>query len=295
MKTSWFYDMKKRLLILILITVLLVGCTPENPVQIAATTLPVWEFTAELCKGTELSVSRLITENVSCLHDYSLQVKQVRAIESAEAVVCVGAGFEESMIDVLDHASKGIDASVGVELHCDNHQGHSGGHNHEYDPHIWLSPKNAILMCTNICRELCNLYPEYTLTFQSNLISLTDRLNALQCYGEETLKNLSCRELITFHDGFAYFAGSFDLHILRAIEEESGSEASAQELVELVDLVNSHHLPAVFTEVNGSNAAADVIAQETVVKVYSLDMAISGESYFNAMYRNIDTIKEALG
>lgn len=29
--------------------------------------------------------------------------------------------------------------------------------------------------------------------------------------------------------------------------------------------------------------------------VCSLDMAMSGDSYFDAMYRNIDIIKEALG
>jgi len=54
-------------------------------------------------------------------------------------------------------------------------------------------------------------------------------------------------------------------------------------------------LPAVFTESNGSVSAADIIAAETNISVYSLDMAMGGDSYFEAMYHNIDTIKEALG
>ena len=45
----------------------------------------------------------------------------------------------------------------------------------------------------------------------------------------------------------------------------------------------------------GSTSAAGVISRETGVAVYSLDMAMAGDSYFDAMYRNIDTIKEALG
>ena len=109
------------------------------------------------------------------------------------------------------------------------------------------------------------------------------------------LRDLSCRELLTFHDGFAYFAQSFDLEIVKAVEEESGSEASAQTLIELIELVETHHLPAVFTERNGSMAAAHMIAQETGVQVYSLDTAMSGDSYFDAMYHNIVTLKEALG
>ena len=40
---------------------------------------------------------------------------------------------------------------------------------------------------------------------------------------------------------------------------------------------------------------AEMIAAETGCKLYALDMAMSGDSYFTAMYHNIDTIKEALG
>ena len=79
------------------------------------------------------------------------------------------------------------------------------------------------------------------------------------------------------------------------MEEESGSEASAGELIELTKLVREYSLPAVFAEVNGSTAAARIICAETGAKRYTLDMAMSGESYFTAMYHNIDTIKEALG
>jgi ABC-type Zn uptake system ZnuABC Zn-binding protein ZnuA len=119
-------------------------------------------------------------------------------------------------------------------------------------------------------------------------------LDDLQAYGEQNLKNLTSRNLITFHDGFSYFAESFELHILKAVEEESGSEASAKELIELINLVEESKLPAIFTETNGSTSAAEIIAEETGVKVYALDMAMAGNSYFEAMYHNIDTIKEAL-
>ena len=120
-------------------------------------------------------------------------------------------------------------------------------------------------------------------------------LDALQCYGEAALSDLGCRELVTFHDGFSYFAQAFDLTILEAVEEESGSEASAQELIELINLVEKKSLPAIFTESSGSTSAAGVISRETGCGLYTLDMAMSGDSYFDAMYHNIDTIKEALG
>lgn len=295
--------MKRFCALLCLLILLCCGCgTRELPAQVAATTLPVYEFTTRLCHGTGITVTRLVTESVSCLHDYSLNVRQVKAAESAEFIVISGAGLEEFMEDIL-HDKQLADASFGISLLCpeeaeehDHDHGDHGheGHHHEEDPHIWLSPANAKIMAQNICDGLGRRYSAYSSIFQSNLQALLQKLDALQTYGEETLTNLSNRELITFHDGFAYFAHSFDLHILEAVEEESGSEASAKELKHLIGLVRDHQLAAIFTERNGSESAANVIARETGIPVFQLDMAMSSKDYFKSMYDNINTIKEAL-
>ena len=292
--------MKKTaiLLCLALVLALLPGCASEPPAQIAATTLPVYEFTRELCAGTPLTVTRLVTEQVSCLHDYSLNVRQVKAAEAAEVLVISGGGLEDFMEDLLTGRPL-IDASEGIVLLCgeeheEEHE-HDHGHSHEQDPHIWLSPVLAQQMARNICVGLTARYPDCGPIFEKNLASLLEKLEELQQYGEETLSALSCREMITFHDGFAYFADAFGLTILEAVEEESGSEASAGELIHLIGLAREHSLPAIFTERNSSASAASVISRETGARVFELDMAMAGDSYFDAMYRNIDVIKEALG
>lgn len=302
----------KKCLILLLILALFTGCSPkEPPAQIAATTLPVYEFTAALCEGTPLTVTRLVTEEVSCLHDYSLNVRQVKAAEAAEIIVVSGAGLEAFMDDLLLNKTA-IDASQGIHLLApEEHHHHHGeqeespeshhveevshsGHHHEEDPHIWLSPVRAAEMSENICAGLSLQYPEYQDIFKTNLSSLRSSLEALQHYGENTLSGLSCRDLITFHDGFAYLADAFGLTILDAIEEESGSEASAKELIHMIEEVEHHQLPAIFTEKSGSVSAAGIISRETGAKSFALDMAMTGNSYFDAMYHNIDTLKEAL-
>lgn len=288
----------KKILCLLSLCLLLTGCaSQELPAQVAATTLPVYEFTVRLCEGTPITVTRLVTESVSCLHDYSLNVRQVKAAEAAETIVISGAGLEDFLDDVLLNADT-IDASQGIELLCGeedhSHEESHEGHHHEEDPHIWLSPANAGIMVQNICAGLTQRYPEYEETFQRNEEGLLSDLEALRSYGEEALASLRCRELISFHDGFSYFAESFDLTILEAVEEESGSEASAKELIHLIEEVEYHQLSAIFTEKNGSASAAEIIARETGCAVYTLDMAMAGDSYFDAMYHNIDTIKEAL-
>ena len=103
--------------------------------------------------------------------------------------------------------------------------------------------------------------------------------------------------LITFHDGFQYFAKAFDLPLLAAIEEEAGSEASAKEIQEITALVKEYHLPIIFTEVNGSDATAQAIARETGCAVGQLTMIMDGpedgtlqDNYYSALKDNVAAI-----
>ena len=84
---------KISLLWVVILLVGLAGCAaPHSTPQIMATTKPVYDFTSRLCDGTDISVGLLINESVSCLHDYSLSVDQVRNAEAAEVIVVSGGG-----------------------------------------------------------------------------------------------------------------------------------------------------------------------------------------------------------
>lgn len=290
-------SMKKFLIaiVLLLSIVPVSGCSRQANAQIVATTKPVYDFTSALCQNTDLNVSLLVSEKLSCLHDYTLQVHQMRAIESAELLILSGAGLEDFLEDALANADHVIDSSEGIILHCADHSHHGEEHHHEHDPHIWLSVENARSMAQNIYRGLLQKYPQYQSVFEKNLFDLTVQFDQLDSYGKETLSQLSTDQLITFHDGFSYFADYWGLHILHSLEEESGSEASAAELKELIRLVRDNEIPAIFVEENGSTSAAYTVAQETGIRVYALNMGMSGNDYFEVMYSNIDTIREALG
>lgn len=292
----------KKLLTVLLVLLLLSGCAPAPQAQIAATTLPVYQFTLRLTAGTDLQVTRLVTENVSCLHDYTLTVRQMRSIEGAEVIVLSGAGLEEFLGDALSSAETVIDSSAGIPLLEGGYHHHHEGeevqeehhHEHEHDPHIWLSPACAMEQAKNICAGLSARYPEYAPIFEENLSGLLSDLQTLEDYGKAQLSGLSSREILTFHDGFSYLAHEFGIEIVEAIEEESGAEASAKELIHLVEEVRHHDIRAIFVEENGSGSAASIIAAETGVSLSKLSMAMSGDDYFEAMYANIDALKEAL-
>ena len=104
---------------------------------------------------------------------------------------------------------------------------------------------------------------------------------------------------VSIRAGFASFTISAesaeDYPELPDVNTGKAIKIPQKELKEMITLVREHQLPALFAERSGSVSAADIIARETGAAVYNLDMAMAGEDYFQAMYHNIDTIKEALG
>ena len=282
--------MKRRIFAILLALCLLSGCADGSraaQADILATTAPMAQIAGAVTAGSGLTVGTLISEPVSCLHDYALSVAQMEAVEQAKLVVCSGAGLEDFMGDALAGCETVIEASAGLEL--------LPGEEGEADPHVWLAPENMIAMTRTVEAALAGLYPAQAALFAENADVLCRQLEELQTYGEEQLAELTCRKLVTFHDGFAYFARAFGLEIAAAMEIEAGSEPSARELEEIIRLIQAQDIPAVFTEINGTADAAELVARETGCAVFSLDTAIRTTNYLSAMRRNIDTIKEALG
>lgn len=301
--------MKRNILALWLAALLLLsGCgqspePEEGQVHILATTYPVYLFTTALTEGVEgIQVSLLVNSQTSCLHDYTLTVQDMRAIEGADIIVMNGAGLEEFMDDALAQSEAAvIDCSAGMELLPTlEHHGHDGhDHEEEYDPHFWMAPDKAEKMIKTIARALMDLDPNHAETYEGYYQIPFCVWDHFQLSYSKDIEAVAGKPLITFHDGFQYFADAFDLELVKAIEEEEGATASAAEIKEVVSLIEKYDIPAIFVEKNGSRATADVIARETGCGVYELDMLMSGngsgiQAYLDAMDQNIKTILEAL-
>ena len=299
--------MKKffTLLPLVLVCSMLSSCDTDPPaetdgMQILATTYPVYCFVTAVTDGVDqVSVNLLINQSVSCLHDYTLTVNDMKCLERADVIVLNGVGLEDFMADALTASDAAlIDCSQGVELlELSGHEGHN--HDAEYDPHIWMDPLRAAQMVQTICDNLCLLDSANADRYRSNTEIAIQHLNDLYYTWSDIFLHLDGPYLITFHEGFSYLAEAFHFKILCSIEEEEGSEISAKEIAEIDQLIRSYDLPAIFTEENGSDVSALAIARDTGVEIHSLSMVMSGEEdniypYLSAIDQNMATILEAM-
>ena len=221
------------------------------------------------------------------------------------------------MEDALDTVSDTpqIDCAQGIahlESSHDHDHGHDhddhedadhdepSDHDHESDPHIWLDPNRVEQMLDNLAAGLRRFDPTHAALYETNCRLAQEQLKTAYPQMQAALQNLSCRELITFHDGFTYFAEAFDLDILRAIEEEAGSEASAKDVMEIVEEIDYHQIPAIFTEVNGSDATAQMIHRECGITVRPLTLMMGATDgtpgialYLDLLWSDVNTLREA--
>ena len=298
--------MKKYISFLLLISLLVSGCAvqPQQTgepvrVRVVATTYPVYLFLSAVAQGVEgIEIQRLDTGSTSCLHDYTLSVSDMKKLETADVIAMNGAGLEEFMEDALKTSKAAvIDCSEGVEL-LENrshfHEGAAEEHDHgHYDPHYWLAPYNAQIMVKNLQEKMAEIDPENEALYQQNRLLTMAQLESCDSTAKDCFAGapVEISGLITFHDGFQYFCHAYDLTLLEAIEEEAGSEASAQEIQEITQLVKSEKIPVVFTEVNGSDATARAIQRETGCHVSQLTMIMDGpdnslKHYYDAILGN---------
>lgn len=280
---------------------------PEARVTVVATTYPVYLLASAVAENVDgVVVERLNTGAVSCLHDYTLTVSDMKLIESADVIAMNGVGLEDFMDDALSAANGTvIDCSEGVQLleavGHDHHDGDESDGDH-YDPHIWMDPENAMIMAENIQKGLSQADPDNAQAYSDNLTSAQSLLNSWDSDLQKTIQEaeqgsgITISGLITFHDGFQYFAKALNLPLLAAIEEEEGSEASAQVINETVSLVKENNIPIIFTEVNGSDATAQAIARETGCQVGQLTMLMDGTNdgklshYLDGLSANVTAI-----
>lgn len=307
--------MKKTISICILTALLVLLVPPfcgrpaaEKPrLTVVCTTYPVYLFASALAENVDgVAVERLDTGTAGCLHDYTLSVADMKKLERADVIAVNGAGLEEFLEDALETSDAAvIDCSEGIPLlenrshrHEDgdeeDHDGHDHGH---WDPHYWMDPGRMNRAVANLCLGLCQADPEHESEYSSNRLPITNVLSRSfeRTRGAMEYWRAQIPGLITFHDGFQYFADALDLPLLASIEEEAGSEASAREIVEITQLVKERGIPVIFTEVNGSDATAKAISRETGCRVARLTMLMDGpegdiEAYYNGLCGNIAAI-----
>ncbi len=283
----------------------------KEKIIIATSFYPIYIFTLNIVNGIDAFEVRCMAEqNIGCLHDYTLTSKDVRLLNETDAFVINGAGMEAFVEDAYKNVESlfVIDSSKDIELlcseeehgnSCDSHNDtHQHSHDHSENSHIWLSVQNAKKQVENIKDGLSEQFPEYRYLFFKNCESYIERLNELEKIQTEYSFEIKGKKVITFHKAYDYLANDLGIQIVTCVESDEGGEPSAKKLAELTERIKEDEICALFTEPQYTGSAADILKNETDIKVFVLNPVTSGEAdltaYENIMKENYELILKAV-
>lgn len=259
---------------------------------IAASFYPIYVATVNIAGDIPgVKVVNLTQPTTGCLHDYHLKPDDLKTLSEAQILVVNGAGMESFLDKAVTQQPdlKIVDASKDIPLI----KGEDGD-----NPHVWVSVSNAIRQVENIRLQLAAIDPDHAAQYSANAAAYIERLEALRAKMHQALDGASKRDIITFHEAFPYFAREFNLNIVAVIEREPGSETSAAELTDTIEIVRRSKIKVLFAEPQYTAKAAETIARETGAKIFILDPVVTGsmepDAYIKIMESNSKILEEAL-
>ncbi len=138
----------------------------------------------------------------------------------------------------------------------EEHEEHANGHHHgdgEFDPHVWLSPENAILWVNVIAQELGKIDQDNQDKYFYNATLAVEKITAAQDRAKAILAPAHDVPLAAYHDAYQYFEDAFDLTVIGAISDSDDVQPGAKR-IETLRSEFEHQQPKCFLMEPGANA-----------------------------------------
>ncbi len=292
----------------------------EDKLSIVTTIFPEYDWVREIVgeDAENIELTMLLASGVD-LHSYQPTVDDIVKISSCDIFIYVGgesdAWIEDALaeavnkdmtvinlLDVLGDSVKEEELAEGMESEDGEDDEEA-----EYDEHVWLSLKNAQVICQYIYERLCEIDSENADVYRANVAFYLEQLGALDSQYEAVVGEAK-RDTLLFADRFPfrYMTDDYGLSYYAAFAGCSAeTEASFETIAFLAGKVDELGLDTVLT-VDGSDGriaqtvidAADRENVQTLsldsMQSVSLKRAEEGTTYLSIMESNLDVLSQAL-
>jgi len=296
---------------------LLSSCTTEQKtenngkIKVMATLFPQYDFIRQIA-GDKCEVELLVPLGVES-HGYDPTFSDIKKIQNTDLFVYTGDEMEpwvKKLISAQKNKTVILDVSKGISLKkIPEHDEEPVSdkkeeHEHETDPHIWTSVKNAEIMTQNITDTLCEIDSKNAEYYRKNAEAYTEKLKELDNKFRETVDNGRIKEL--FFGGrfaFYYFVNDYGLDYEAAYDSCSeDTEPSLKKLSEMTADVKAQNAKVILYEELSDPKVAKSLAGGTDAKIKLFHSCHNlsklefkqGKTYLSLMYENVKVLKEAL-
>ncbi len=286
----------------------------DQRLSVVCTLFPQYDFARQIA-GDKIDLTLLLTPGADS-HTYDPSPADMIKINGCDLFLYTGDLMELWVANVIKGLDKSkvtvVDLSQGVALsavehgeHEEEHEEEDHDHDHSVDPHIWTSPKNAVIMAQSVAAALQQLDPANAETYRTNAADYCEKLEQLDAQIRSVVNSAPIHEIVVC-DRFAmhYFCREYGLTYLAAFDScTADTEPSPAVLAKITEHVKAAHIPAVFYAELSNQTMAQKVASLTGAQTLELNSCHnlsaaqfkSGVTYLDLMEQNLNMLKIALG
>ncbi len=304
---------------------LLCGCgaihypqAQDGKVRILCAGFSQFDWVLNIIAGSDNAEAISLYKSGVDIHSFQASAVDIVSIADSDLFVFNGGSSDKALIDILEkstnknHVTFDCMEKLGnLILDEDEAVAPENGHHHEAeeeaDEHIWLSLKNASVLCRDLAEEISKLDPQNASLYHNNADKYISKLNKLDKEYSETI-SASQRKQLVFADRFPfrYLASDYGLECFAAFPGcSTETEAAFSTILYLAEKVDEFNLSYIITVDNAQNSIGKAVidsAQNKNVKTLSMnslqtvtdEQKFNGLTYISAMEENLKTLHDAL-
>jgi len=300
--------MKKRSMLFIVLLFCISLVTHAGPIKIVATISDLKSI-AEMIGGDKVSVSSIAT-GYQNPHFVDPKPSYIIALSKADLFVTVGLNLEtgwspslltSSRNNKIQKGSAGyVDASENVNLlQVPTSVNRGAGDIHIYgNPHYWLDPLNGKTIARNIADGLERVDPSNKSTYESNLKSFNDKIDAKLKEWQTKMAPHKGAKIIAYHNEWVYFEKRFGLQIVDFMEPKPGIPPTPSQLMKVIGEIKSNNIKVIISSPYFTTSSSDIVAKQTGVKELTLATSVGAfnsiKNYFDLFDYNINQLTATL-
>lgn len=216
-------------------------------------------------------------------HAYRQTRTDILAMTRADVVLWNGLYLEAQMEDFFaDLGRKTPVRSVATNVPAENLVSHDD-YADRFDPHVWMDPTLWKYAVAAVRDAMIEAAPDKADAFSANADAYIAELTQLATYARTSLESIppEARVLITAHDAFNYFGRAYDFEVTGIQGISTESEAGVNRISELVNMIVTRKIGAVFVESSVSDRSIRALIEGAAAQGHTLK--IGGELFSDAM------------
>ena len=300
----------------------------DNKMHIVTTIFPEYDWVKQIVgeESDHVDLTMLLDNGVD-LHSYQPTAEDIMKVSDCDLFIYVGgesdAWVEDALkeatnkdmkvinlLDVLGNSVKEEEVVEGMQEEEENEESEEGDPEEEeaeYDEHVWLSLKNAQILCEAIEQAIAEIDSEHADIYKRNADAYRQQLQTLDEQYTDVAKNANQKTLI-FGDRFPfrYLVDDYDLSYYAAFVGCSAeTEASFDTITFLAGKVDELGVSTILTIEKSDQKIAQTIIENTKKKDQQIltmdsmqsttsDDVTNGATYLNIMENNLRVLGEAV-